>query len=242
MDNPTPAELESFKALQDLLANPQYLVHFDPTRRLYADVDASKAFGIGAVVYHVKDDASDPATADCSNNSEGPAATKPAYLKKSSIEPIMFLSRRLSSAEHQYWPTELEIAGLVWVLRKIRHMVESSKLPVRIFTDHGASLGIAKQSSLRTTSTERSNLQLVCTSEYIQCFNIELYHKEGKSNTIPNALSRLPSSSPTVIDAELDFAAEDIAFADLAFANLTDLLTAYNYTATLVEILNSFKQ
>ena len=235
--------MESFKALQELLANPQYLVHFDPTRRLYADVDASKAFGIGAVVYHVKDD--DPhATADCSDNSKAPAAatTRPAYPKKSSIEPIMFLSRRLSPAEHRYWPTELEIAGLVWVLRKIRHMVESSKLPVRIFTDHGASLGIARQSSLKTTSTERSNLRLIRASEYIQRFDIELCHKEGKSNTIPDALSRLPSLSPTMEGAELDFAAEDIAFADLAFANPGDLPTAYNYTASLVEMSDSFKQ
>ena len=145
-------------------------MHFDPTRRLYADIDASKAFGFGAVVYHVKDDDSnsDSATADCSDNSKPPAATiRTTYPKKSSIEPIMFLSRRLSPAEHRYWPTELEIAGLVWVLRKIRHMVESSKLPVRIYTDHGASLGIAKQTSLGTTSIERSNLRLVRASKYI---------------------------------------------------------------------------
>jgi Integrase zinc binding domain len=114
--------------------------------------------------------------------------------------------------------------------------VESSKLPTRIYTDHGASLGIAKQTSLGTASTERSNLRLVRASEYIQRFNIELLHKEGKSNTIPDALSRLPSTSPTVKGPELDF-----AFADLAFANL-GLPTAYNYTATLVEMSDSFKQ
>jgi len=42
--------------------------------------------------------------------------------------------------------------------------------------------------------------------------------------------------------AELDFAAKDIAFTDLAFANPSDLLTAYNYTASLVEMSDSFKQ
>ena len=71
--------------------------------------------------------------------------------------------------------------------------------------------------------------------------SVELRYKEGKSNTIPDALSRLPSSSPTIKDPELDFAAEDIAFADLAFANL-GLPTAYNYTATLIEISDCFKQ
>ena len=55
-------------------------------------------------------------------------------------------------------------------------------------------------------------------------------------------MSRLPSSSPTVEDPKLDFAPEDIAFADLAFANLADLPTAYNYTATLVEMSDNFKQ
>jgi hypothetical protein len=103
-------------------------------------------------------------------------------------------------------------------------------------------LGIAKQTSLGTISIEHSNLQLVRASKYIQRFNVELHHKEGKSNTIPNALSQLPSSSPTVKDLELDFAPKDTAFADLAFANLIDLPTTYNYTATLVKMLDSFKQ
>jgi len=69
-----------------------------------------------------------------------------------------------------------------------------------------------------------------------------LCYKEGKSNTIPDALSRLLSLSPTMKGVELDFAAKDIAFADLAFANPGDLPIAYNYTASLVEMSDSFKQ
>ena len=41
---------------------------------------------------------------------------------KAQILPIIFLSRSLTVAESNYWPTELEIAGLVWVLKKIRHL------------------------------------------------------------------------------------------------------------------------
>jgi hypothetical protein len=86
-------------------------VHFDPNRCLYTDINASKAFGIGIVVYHVKEDGSE-ALAGCSKTSvEG--GHKPEYPKESNIEPIMFLSRRLSTAEHRYRPTELEVAGLV---------------------------------------------------------------------------------------------------------------------------------
>ena len=120
--------------------------------------------------------------------------------------------------------------------------MESFKLPIRIYTNHRASLGIAKQTSLATISIEHLNLQLVRASKYIQRFNIELHHKEGKSNIIPNALSRLPSSSPIVKDPKLDFTPKDIAFVDLAFANFSNLPIVYNYTTTLVEILDSFKQ
>jgi len=156
------------------------------------------------------DDDSNSPTADCSDISKAPTAT---YPKESSIKPIICLSRRLSLVEHQYWPTKLEIAGLVWLLWKIQHMMESSKLPTRIYTDHRASLGIAKQTSLGTASTEHSNLRLVRASEYIQRFNIELCHKEVK-------------------DPELD----------LASANFSDSHTAYNYTASLVEMSDSFRQ
>ena len=120
--------------------------------------------------------------------------------------------------------------------------MESSKLPICIYTNHRASLGITKQTSLATISIEHLNLQLVHTSKYIQCFNVELHYKEGKSNTIPNALSQLPSSSPIVKDPKLDFTSKDIAFIDLAFANFSDLPTVYNYTATLMEISDNFKQ
>src|SRR5947209_5549773 len=101
--NLTEAEHMSFEELQKSLSTLAYLVHYNPNRRLYADIDTSKAFGISIVVYHVKDDGSEAltATADCSKLPiEG--ATKPKYPKKHNVEPIMFLSCWLSSAEHRY--------------------------------------------------------------------------------------------------------------------------------------------
>ena len=98
---PTKREIDSFETLQSLLSKPTYLVHFTPSRRLYIDLDSSKAFGIGAVVYHVKgDDETSPTLLD-------------GYPNRTDIEPIMFLSRMLSLAETRYWPTELKVAGLV---------------------------------------------------------------------------------------------------------------------------------
>ena len=104
----------------------------------------------------------------------------------------MFLSRLLKDAETRYWPTEMEIAGIVWVLTKIRHLVEAAPKTI-IYTDHGSALGIAKQTTLTTSSTDKMNLRLVRASDYIQRFrNIEFRYKQGARHIIPDALSRLP--------------------------------------------------
>ena len=76
---------------------------------------------------------------------------------------------------------------------------------------------------LETTSAERSNLQLVRASKYIQRFNLNIRHKPGKTHIVLDALSRLAGTRPPFMEAELDFA------------------MAYNYTATLVEMLEDFR-
>ena len=46
------------------------------------------------------------------------------------MQLIMFLSRLLTAAEANYQPIELEIAGFVQVIKKVRHMI-------RVFTAQG---------------------------------------------------------------------------------------------------------
>lgn len=112
---------------------------------------------------------------------------------KSTVEPILFLSKLLNDAERRYWPIELEVAGLVWTIRKIRHMVESSEQPTRIYTDHATTLGIVKQTSLNTVSMEKLNLRLIRASGYLQRFRLDVRYKPGRTHYAPDALSRLAS-------------------------------------------------
>ena len=44
-----------------------------------------------------------------------PSATKVAlgYPARNNVEPILFLSRVINDAESRYWPTKLELAGIV---------------------------------------------------------------------------------------------------------------------------------
>jgi len=171
------AEEESFTALQAMFAEPRFLTHFDPKRRLFVDLDASKQRGFGAMIYHVK---------AASESSEDPSK-----IPRNSVQPILFLSKLLASAETRYWPTELEVAGLVWTIRKIRHMVEAVDKPTIVQTDHSATPSIIRQVKLTTSSTDKLNLRLIRASQYLSQFELDIRYKPGKTHIVPDALSRL---------------------------------------------------
>ena len=220
----TNQETESFKSLQEALSRPSLLVHFDPNRPLWIDLDASREWGFGVQIFHVKENAM-PATA------KWPART--------SIEPIMFLSRTLTSAERNYWPTELEIAGFVWTIKKVRHMVESSKLPVIVQTDHSAILDIMRQSSITsTTSTLRLNVRLVRASQFLRQFRLDVRHKPGKEHIVPDALSRLASSKSVLSE---DHSELDVLYAFASQALEVDSTFGYEFSSTQVQMNDTFR-
>ena len=219
LDDPSPAEQAAFSVLQKELSTPSFLSHFDCASTLYIDLDASKAFGFGAMVYHISGQVNDG-----------------EYPKRTQVKPVLFLSRLLKDAETRYWPTELELAGIVWVLSKVRHMVESAPTTI-VYTDHGAALGIAKQTTLTTASTAKLNLRLVRASDYIQRFrNLHFRHKPGKQHVVPDALSRLSSSSSSAegfggqegeLDALYGFAYTTTALVELHADLKKQLLDCY---------------
>ena len=170
----TKKELESFKAIQDAFSKPSFLTHHNPSRRLFVDIDGSKEFGIAAMMYHVKNE-----------------VTKDFV--RTNVQPILFLSKVLSPAERNYWPPKLEIATLVYTIRKIRHLIAGAThdIPTIVRTDCSPSVGALRQTSLKTNDPDKLNLRLVRASQYLQQFNLEVHHIAGKTNTVPDALSRL---------------------------------------------------
>ncbi|KAI0994007.1 hypothetical protein K3495_g14176 [Podosphaera aphanis] len=111
----------------------------------------------------------------------------------------MFISRLLKQPETTYWPTELEVAGLCWAVAKVRHMIEASRNPTIVYTDHGAAIQIATQTSMNTTSSVRLNNRHIRSSEYLSRFRLQVRYKPGKLNIVPDALSRL-ERTPAVIE------------------------------------------
>ena len=115
--------------------------------------------------------------------------------------PILFLSRLLTQVEKNYWPTELEIARFIWVIKKLRHLVESSRTKVIIRTDHTAIFDIMQQSMITSTSsTMRINIRFVRVSQFLHQFRLVMRHKPGKEYIIPNVLSKLASANDTFQD------------------------------------------
>lgn len=174
---PTPDLMESFRAVQDAFVKPTMLVHFDKSRRLYILPDASKARGFGVVVCHLK---GNPVM----------TTTPPRNI----VEPILFLSKTLTPTEQRYWPTELEVACVVWTMKTIRWMIETSTHEVTIMTDHASTAGIMRQTALTSSATDKLNIRLTRASLYVSQFkNLKICYVPGREHTVPDALSRLPA-------------------------------------------------
>ena len=142
----------------------------------------------------------------------------------------MFLSQLLTDVEQNYWPTELEIAGFVWVIKKIRYLVKSLKYKVMIQIDHSAIVDIVKQCSIVSiTSTIQMNLRLVRALQFLCRFDLGVCHKSGKENIVPDALLQLASTNTGKL---------------LRDYNKLDVLTTIDvqFTATLVRMNNEFQK
>ena len=175
----------SFEAIQAQFRQPHFLWHFNPTRQTYYDIDASHERGYGAMVYMVKGDP--PPDMD---------GNKARLFKKEDIQIVMFLSKALTGPETRYWPIELEVSGLVWIVKKLYHFIHASEKPAIIFSDHGAAVGISQQTSLTTTiATDKLNLKLVRDSAYLSQFRLKVVYRPSRLHIVPDALSRLPAGS-----------------------------------------------
>lgn len=84
------------------------------------------------------------------------------------IQLILFLSKSLITAKHNYWPIKLKMAALVWTVRKTHHLIKATP-KTYILTDYLAITALAKKHNLTTTTlTKNLNIQLVLVSQYLQ--------------------------------------------------------------------------
>jgi hypothetical protein len=168
-------EIRSYEHLQIVFSKESFLRHFDQLRKLFINVNISKKKDVEVMIFHVKDD-----------------SEKDITFKRADIESIMFLSKILISAKTRYWLTKLKMIHVIWVVTKVRHLIECSKRSlIIIFTNHAALIEIIKQTSLTFFNTNKLNLRLMKIFQYFSALFIEIRVKSEKFHVISNALSRL---------------------------------------------------
>ena len=223
-------EIAFFEILQIMLSKSFYLIHVDIKRSLFIDLDVSKKFDFEVMLYYVK-------KLFLKNS------LKDKYSSRHAIESILFLSRLVIDAKSRYWSTKFEIADIVWVLKKIRHIVEISDKSV-IYIDHDATLEIASQITLTISSIDKLNLRLVRAFDYIQRFNLKIRHKFDKQHIVSNALFRLISvntNSSNHNEDEFD-ALFIVSLVEMNFVFKQRILNDYKTNLNWQKIVNTLNQ
>ena len=204
----TTSKRISFDALQTILTKSFYLIHSNIKRQLFIDLNVSKKFDFEIMLYYVK-------KIYLKNSQQ-----LDKYSSRHVIKSVLFLSRLVINVESKYWSIELEIVDIVWVLKKIKHIVEVSSSKTIMYTDHDSALNIVNQIMMTTTSTNKFNLRLVRISNYIQRFNLNIRHKFDKQHIVFDALSRLVSDN---INASIDRNVNDEKLNALFIASLIEI-------------------
>ena len=130
--NSSILKYEVFKIIQKIFDKFNFLHHQDSNQWLYINFDVSKQFEFDVIIYHMQDD----------KNRFLDHIIKENHSK---IQLILFLSKLLTDMKICYWLTELEVACLVWTVKKICHMINENLADTVVWTDHSVIIQIMKQ-------------------------------------------------------------------------------------------------
>ncbi len=104
------------------------------------------------------------------------------------LHPIAFYSKNLLPAECNYDIYDKELLAIVRCLEHWRPELESTDVPVQIFTDHKS-----LEYFMHTKELTRCQARW---AEKLADYNFKIIYRSGKSNRKADALTRLPRSVP----------------------------------------------
>lgn len=218
-------ELETFSDLKNVFSVSTFLAHFDLKRQLYINLDAFKTWDFAFMIYHIKNFVVDNIK----------------FISHIFVELILFLSRMLNTAEANYWSTKLKVADIVWIIKRVHHLIDFTDISsIIIYINHSTAISISRQISFFTSSINKLNLKLMCISQYLLNFNIVIRHKVEKMNVVSDALSCLK------INIALN-TLNKTKILDVLYKHSVEILSLMNvkfqlvFHVTLMKIKNEFK-
>jgi len=147
------AQRQSFNALKKAFTSAGVLVHFDPSKPIMLETDAS-GFAIGAVLSQQHTDINNPANRHW--------------------KPVAYFSRKMIPAENNYETHDQELLAIVAAFKQWRHYLEGSAHTVLVKTDHN---------SLKYFMTKKDlNRRQARWAERLSAFDFEIVYRTGKSN------------------------------------------------------------
>ena len=120
-------------------------------------------------------------------------------LKRIDIESIFFYNRILNVAKMKYWSTKLKITKLIWIIRRIRQIIKTTKYIIIIFTNYFVNIFIVNQITFASNNINKLNLRLIRVSIYLSQFRLNIKYKFDKKHVIFDVLSRFLSNSELVV-------------------------------------------
>ena len=174
-----------------------------------------------------------------------------------SIQSIIFLNRCLNDAKHNYWFIKLKIADIIWIMRKIRYMIKIIEIFfIIIYTNHSVAMFIFQQINFIIFSTNKLNLWLMKTLQYLFNFNLIIKYKSNKFNIISNALFRLQKSIIEIKNKIKILKLFYNTFIELCYENIVDVKAScailkyifsiskqfFVYHIILIKMTKDFKQ
>lgn len=150
-------EERAFGEIKKKFKENQILILFDSEKQIWVFADASN-YALGATICQ-KDD-------------------------KGRMRPVLFYSRKLLPAEMNYCTADKELLAIVQTLKKFRHLLQGTKYPVIVKSDHA---------NLRKfTTTKALNGRQARWAEELSAYDFTIEHVKGKENVVADALSRRP--------------------------------------------------
>ena len=151
-----PYQRQAFQAVKDAYCNAPILLFPDPKLPYTVSTDASGEAAGGALLQ---------------DQGKG-------------LQPLAFVSRRLTPTEQKYWAYERELAAMAYCLQGWRHYLEGCPGGTTILTDHQTLIRLMDQPVLTRVQNRWMRLGL------FQSINPTIKYHPGKANVVADALSR----------------------------------------------------